>query len=46
MAFDILSILGISSKYKRVFSSAKILLNDKKTRIKEDIIETSKYLRI
>jgi hypothetical protein len=45
MAFDILSIPAMSSECERVFSSAKILLNDRRARMKEDIIEASECLR-
>jgi hypothetical protein len=45
MAFDILSIPAMSAECERVFSSAKILLNDRRARMKEDIIEASECLR-
>jgi hypothetical protein len=45
MAFDILSIPAMSAECERVFSSAKILLSDRRARMKEDIIEASECLR-
>lgn len=45
MAFDILSIPAMSSECERVFSSAKILLSDRRARMKEDVIEASECLR-
>ena len=46
MAFDILSIPVMSSECERVFSFTKIFLNDRKARMKEDIIEIFKYLKV
>jgi len=45
MAFDMLSILAMSSECERMFSSTKILLSDRRARMKEDIIEASECLR-
>jgi hAT family C-terminal dimerisation region len=45
MAFDMLSIPAMSAECERVFSSAKILLSDRRARMKEDIIEASECLR-
>jgi hypothetical protein len=45
MAFDVLSIPALSSECERVFSSAKILIDDRRARMKEDIIEASECLR-
>ena len=45
MAFDILLIPVISAEYKRIFSSSKLLLTDKRARIKEDIIKASECLK-
>ena len=45
MAFDVLSIPAMSSECERVFSSAKILIDDRRARMKEDIIEASECLR-
>jgi hypothetical protein len=45
MAFDILSIPAMSAECERVFSSAKLLLTDRRARMKEDIIEASECLR-
>jgi hypothetical protein len=41
MALDTLSILAMSTKCKRVFSSRKKLLSPQRCRIKEDLIEAS-----
>jgi hypothetical protein len=45
MAFDVLSIPAMSSECERVFSATKILLSDRRARMKEDIIEASECLR-
>jgi hypothetical protein len=45
MAFDMLSIPAMSSECERMFSSTKILLSDRRARMKEDIIEASECLR-
>ena len=45
MAFDVLSIPAMSSECERIFSSTKILLSDRRARMKEDIIEASECLR-
>ena len=45
MAFDILSIPAMSAECERVFSSTKLLLTDRRARMKEDIIEASECLR-
>jgi len=45
MAFDVLSIPAMSSECERMFSSTKILLSDRRARMKEDIIEASECLR-
>jgi hAT family protein len=45
MAFDILSIPAMSAECERVFSSAKLLLTDRRARMKEDTIEASECLR-
>jgi hAT family C-terminal dimerisation region len=45
MAFDILSIPAMSAECERVFSSSKILLDDRRSRMKEDVIEASECLR-
>src|SRR6266704_562068 len=39
MAFNIIAIPAISSEYKRLFSSIKLLFFDCRARMKEDIIE-------
>ena len=45
MAFDIISIPAMSAECERVFSSTKLLLTDRRARMKEDIIEASECLR-
>jgi hypothetical protein len=45
MALDVLSIPPTSCEAERIFSSAKLLINDRRTRLKEDIIEASECLR-
>jgi hypothetical protein len=45
MAFDLLSIPAMSAECERVFSSTKILITDRRARMKEDIIEASECLR-
>lgn|SRR5215469_2341752 len=45
MAYDILSIPAMSAECERVFSSAKLLLSDRRARMKEDVIEASECLR-
>ena len=45
MAFDILSIPAMSAECERVFSSAKLLITDRRGRLKEDIIEASECSR-
>jgi hAT family protein/ankyrin repeat protein len=47
MAFDILSIPAMSAECERVFSSSKLLLDDRRNRMKEDsiMIEASECLR-
>jgi len=45
MAFDVLSIPAMSAECERVFSSAKLLLTDRRARMKEEIIEASECLR-
>ena len=45
MAFDVLSIPAMSAECERVFSSSKILLDDRRARMKEDIVEASECLR-
>jgi len=39
IALDLLSVPLISAEYKRIFSAAKILINDRRNRIKNNIIE-------
>ena len=38
-AFDMLAIPAMSAECERVFSSTKLLLTEKRSRMKEDIIE-------
>jgi len=45
MAFDMLSIPAMSAECERTFSSTKLLLTDRRARMKEDIIEASECLR-
>ena len=45
MAFDMLSIPAMSAECERVFSSAKLLITDRRGRLKEDIIEASECLK-
>ena len=45
MALDILAVPPISDKYERLFSSAKLLLIDCRSRLRIDVIEASKCLR-
>ena len=45
MAFDMIAIPAMSSECERLFSSAKLLLSDRRARMKEDIIEASECLR-
>jgi hypothetical protein len=44
MALELLSIPQPHAK-RRVFRSAKLLIHDRRTRLKEDIIEASECLR-
>ncbi|OCK88545.1 uncharacterized protein K441DRAFT_587849, partial [Cenococcum geophilum 1.58] len=44
-AFNILAILPMSNDYKRLFSSAKILLKDRRSWLRMDIIKANKCLR-
>lgn len=45
MAFDVLSIPAMSAECERTFSSTKLLLTDRRARMKEDVIEGSECLR-
>lgn len=45
MAFDMIAIPAMSSECERLFSSSKLLLSDRRARMKEDIIEASECLR-
>jgi hAT family C-terminal dimerisation region len=45
MALDALAVPAMSDECERLFSSAKILLNDHRSRLKIDIIEASECLR-
>ena len=44
MALDLLSIPAMTAECERVFSSSKILISDRRNRLKDDIIEASEYL--
>ncbi|KAL6405977.1 HAT domain-containing protein [Ilyonectria robusta] len=45
MALDVLAVPSMSDECERLFSSAKILLSDRRSRLKIDIIEASECLR-
>ena len=45
MALDLLSVPLMSAECERVFSAAKILISDKRNRMKDDIIEVCTLLR-
>jgi hypothetical protein len=45
MALDVLAVLLMLDECKWIFSSAKILLSDRRSRLKIDIIKASKCLR-
>jgi hypothetical protein len=45
MALDVLAVLSMSDECERLFSSAKILLSDRRSRLRMDIIEASECLR-
>jgi hypothetical protein len=45
MALDILAIPPMSDEIERIFSSAKLLLTDRRSRLKMDIIEANECLR-
>ena len=45
MALDLLSVPLMSAECERVFSAAKILISDKRNRMKNDIIEVCTLLR-
>jgi hypothetical protein len=44
MALDLLSIPAMTAECERVFSSSKILILDRRNRLKDDIIEASECL--
>jgi hypothetical protein len=44
MALNLLSIPAMTAECKRVFSSLKILISDRRNRLKDDIIEASECL--
>jgi hAT family C-terminal dimerisation region len=44
MALDLLSIPAMAAECERVFSSSKILISDRRNRLKDDIIEASECL--
>ena len=44
MALDLLSIPAMSAEWERVFSSSKILISDRRNRLKDDIIEANECL--
>jgi hypothetical protein len=45
MALDALAVPPMSDDCERLFSSAKLLLNDRRSRLQMDIIEASECLR-
>ena len=45
MALDILAVPPMSDEIERIFSSAKLLLTDRRSRLKMDIIEANECLR-
>ena len=45
MAFDLLSIPLMFAEYERVFSSAKLHITERRSRLKNDIIEACICLR-
>jgi hypothetical protein len=45
MAFDLLSIPLMSAECERVFSSAKLLITERRNRLKDDIIKACTCLR-
>lgn len=45
MALDVLAVPPMSDECERLFSSAKMLLTDRRSRLKMDIIEASECLR-
>ena len=45
MAFDMLTIPAMSSECERVFSSAKLLLTDRRNRLGAGVIEAVECLR-
>ncbi|OCK98618.1 uncharacterized protein K441DRAFT_429213, partial [Cenococcum geophilum 1.58] len=44
-ALNILAVPPISNKYKRLFSSCKILLKDQRSQLQMDIIKANEVLR-
>ena len=45
MAYDMHSILAMSAKCERVFSSTKLLITDLRARMRDDIMEASECLK-
>jgi hypothetical protein len=45
MALDLLSIPAMAAECERVFSSAKILISDRRNRLKDDIVEANECIR-
>ena len=45
MATDMLSVPAMSTEYERVFSSAKLLVTDRRNQLSEEAIETNERLR-
>ena len=45
IAYDLFTMLGISSEYERVFSAIKRVIIDDRYRLKPDIIKANLYLK-
>src|SRR6266850_7931851 len=45
MALDLLAIPAMSAECERIFSSTKILISDRRNRLKEDVIEANECVR-
>ena len=45
MALDALAVLAMSDECERLFSSAKLLLTDRRSRLQMDIVEACECLR-
>ena len=45
MVLDALAVPAMSDECERLFSSAKLLLTDRRSRLRMDIVEACEYLR-